>query len=155
MPPYPIVSDVPEIQAEYEAMRKHGESHNMAELLAFRQGPQVHGTDAAFMRGASGGKKYISQLGKRNDPKAWVSSADDVRAVCKAKGLDSEGLVNCKYARKDVPAGPCEKYRVADDLVAKAVEQRVQQDPGLLQRRKKEEVVAETREMVSPPPGGM
>ena len=150
----PTISSNPVIQADYEQMRRAGQSHNMAEMLAFRQGPQIHGTDSGFMRGASGGKKWISQLGKRSDPSAYVSSADDLRAICKAKKLDCEGMVNCKYAAHG-DAGPSEEYRVADDLVADAVKSRAENDPGLLQRKDKREVFEETREMISPVEGGM
>lgn len=46
----PIVSDDPEIQAFYEQCRCDGQSHNGAEMFAFRQPPGVS-DDTTYMRG--------------------------------------------------------------------------------------------------------
>jgi hypothetical protein len=50
MRPFPIVSDVPSIQRFYEALRSKGESHSIAEILAFRQVPGSK-TDRELFRG--------------------------------------------------------------------------------------------------------
>jgi hypothetical protein len=50
MSAYPTISDNPRTQAFYESMRRKGESHNMAEMLAVREAPGVE-TDSTFFAG--------------------------------------------------------------------------------------------------------
>jgi len=151
-PRYPVISSDPDVQEFYLQRRKAGESHNMAEMLALRCGPRVHGTDSGFMRGTNG-KKWISQLGNKNDPRAWVSSADDLRTEVKRRGWSCEGMVNVKGAKQDIPDP--QPYRVADDLVEKEVARRVEEDPGLAQRTKPDVLRESVREAISPANVGM
>lgn len=54
---YPTVSDYPDVQAAYEAMREAGQSHNMAELLACRQCPSLR-TNTSFIAAENNRKPY-------------------------------------------------------------------------------------------------
>lgn len=47
---YPIVSDDSQIQAEYVAARKRGESHNFAEMVALQRFPGLGQTDTKLFR---------------------------------------------------------------------------------------------------------
>ena len=47
----PNISDDPRVQAFYAQMRTAGESHNLAEMLALREGPHLS-TDTRFMAGS-------------------------------------------------------------------------------------------------------
>lgn len=136
---WPIVSDDARIQDHYEAMREAGESHNLAELLALQQCPQVV-TDSTFMVGSENGKqfernpvigdryrkiaeakggsttgkKYLSQLAEfPGDPRAWVSTRGEVKKLCEQNGWGVDGAVKVKV-RDCKPTPP---VGVAEDLV--------------------------------------
>jgi hypothetical protein len=47
---YPVISQYPSVQNFYEKMRDNGESHSIAEMLAFRQPPGGQ-TDASYFEG--------------------------------------------------------------------------------------------------------
>jgi hypothetical protein len=47
---YPVVSEDPFVQGFYEHVRDGGDSHRMAEMLAFRQAPRAN-TDREFFEG--------------------------------------------------------------------------------------------------------
>ena len=47
---YPVVDPNPAIQARYEEFRRHGNSHNFAEMMAFKQPPGSQ-SDTDFQRG--------------------------------------------------------------------------------------------------------
>ena len=49
MSKYPTISDQPDVQAAYESMRRKGQSHSMAEMLALRTGPALW-TDGTVYR---------------------------------------------------------------------------------------------------------
>jgi hypothetical protein len=117
---YPKVSDDPAIQARYELMRDGGQSHGMAEVLAFRKFPGVAGTDSQFLRGRAkgadsiagseepvvrkeyferaeragvspAGKVYLGQLARfPGDPQAWVSGTGDVKRRLEERGWGCE-----------------------------------------------------------------
>jgi hypothetical protein len=139
---YPIISNDPVLQAEYEAMREAGESHNFAEMAALRAPPGSIGSDRAFLEGhcngrqferepivgdyykreaaAAGvditGKVYLSQLAERpGDPRAWVSGRDDVKRVCEERGWGCQGSVT--VAAQGLGATPPPAPRMAPELV--------------------------------------
>lgn len=58
------------------------------------------------------GKTYNGSLGKYDDPAAWVSGKDDVRAAAIKKGMNIDGMVKVDGYR-----GPKKKVRLADDIV--------------------------------------
>lgn len=124
----PIISPDPTIQAAYRRMRFAGESHKIAEMLAFRKGPRIE-TDSTFMAGSlnepfgsqgdhpltvarykaeakrakisTEGKKYLSGLARfPGDPKAWVTGRGDVRRVCEERGWECTGSVKVKAGPK-------------------------------------------------------
>lgn len=59
---YPVISPLPYVQNAYEEMRRHGESHNMAEMLAYRSAPASR-TDDDFFRGQGMLDQQISDRG--------------------------------------------------------------------------------------------
>jgi hypothetical protein len=58
------------------------------------------------------GKTYNGQLGKYDDPAAWVSGTNDVKKSAIKKELDIDGMVKVKGYR-----GPKKKKRLAEDIV--------------------------------------
>src|SRR6516225_9010901 len=112
------VSTHPAIQAEYERLRAAGESHTIAEMLAYAQPPGVNNTDRAFMEGKGCGEQFEGQdvigdlyaqnlrdlggspKGKRylhglaefpGDPRAWVSGLGEAKAYAESRGWGIRG----------------------------------------------------------------
>lgn len=81
------------------------------------------------------GKYYVGALGKHTDPAAWVSSADDVLAVCKARNLDCDGVIRHKAVEKEVAPPP--DVPLAPDLVQQFEKKYLAADPGLAEKVKK------------------
>lgn len=121
----------------YDAMVKEGQSPNMAAMLAMQKPPGSRNTDSDFSRKETKrmksmdesqldavvkiakraginthGKTYNGQLGKYNDPGAWVSGTGDVRQTAIRKGMSIKGAVNV-----DAYAGPKKKVRMAPDIL--------------------------------------
>lgn len=149
---YPIVSTDEHIQALYVRLRKRGQSHAIAEMLAFREPPGTKNTDRAFMQGShvdcnvngplrerflkkarkagiqTEGRRYISQLADKRGvctPEAWVSGVGDVRAACIAKGAGAESL-----GLKAVERDPTPSIPLAEDLVREQMAKEIAKDPG-------------------------
>lgn len=168
---YPVVSANKVIQSRYEAIRAKGESHLLAEMLAFQQGPALM-TDAVFLQGHCNGnqfegqeyvgnhhkmmareagvdvtgKVYLSGLAAYpGDPRAWVSGRGDVKKLCEERNWSCEGSVQVK---SEPTARAWGNYEVAPDLVeARAVDlltHGVTNDP--------EEATHVAREQLSPRP---
>lgn len=122
----PVISPLPYVQNAYSAMRAAGESHSMAEMLAYRQSPAAQ-TEREFMMGhpslekqigdadghyindvtanyraATGhnpnpGDLYVSTLAQYpGDPKAFVSDRSQVRRRAEELGVGVSGMVNVK-----------------------------------------------------------
>lgn len=137
---YPVISPRADIQGFYEALRDKGQSHNMAEILAFRQPPRPSKTNDQFMAGrrhndqfngsplgeayrqiaqAAGvnthGKYYMPSLAASpGDPEAWVSDIDDAKRLVEKRNLNCEGLIEHKAVDFEQPDKP---YEVAEDIV--------------------------------------
>lgn len=142
---YETISDDPAIQAEYEAMRAKGESHNMAEMLALQQFPFSRDENQILFKGEESGKLYISQLARYpGDPRAYVSNASDVRRIAEEDNLTVDGAVNVKRSR-DVEPKP--DIAIADDIVEENVAIEIAKDPG--KATKIEQVREETRERLT------
>lgn len=142
---YETISDNPAIQAEYEAMRAKGESHNMAEMLALQQFPFSRDENQILFKGEESGKLYISQLARYpGDPRAYVSNASDVRRIAEEDNLTVDGAVNVKRSR-DVEPTP--DIAIADDIVDENVAIEIAMDPG--KATKIEQVREETRERLT------
>jgi hypothetical protein len=143
---WPRISDNPQVQAAYEAMREAGESHNIAEVCALRQTPALQ-TDTTFLANrpdpfggdegyakravansqahgvTPGGRTYLGSLARfEGDPEAWVTSKADVRDVCRRRGWGCEGAVNVKAPMRDKPDPFDAPYTVDPKLVRAEVE---------------------------------
>lgn len=122
----PIIDSDREVQSRYEAMRRQGQSHNMAEMLAYRQAPNSR-TDDDFFRGVGTLDKqigdpeaiYINDVTQRHlretghapnpnhiymqglaqypgDPRAFVASAGEAKRRAEELNVSVEGFVNHK-----------------------------------------------------------
>ena len=130
--------DAAGLRQVYDYLIELGNSPNMAAMLASQKAPGTWTTDADFskrenerMRSQSeshteeinkiardagintAGKTYNGQLGKYNDPLAWVSSKDDVKTAAVKKGMDIDGMVKVNAYRPNTKKGP----RLAKDIV--------------------------------------
>ena len=123
---------------EYARMRRIGESHRMAELLALRAFPATR-TDSEFLKGTheqfadtpelgdkykaiaeahglnTNGLVYIRGLARfPGDPQAWISGRGDVTRIAEERGWGVSGAVEVQ--RREVE--PSVDIDVADDIVA-------------------------------------
>ena len=121
----------------YDTLVADGQSPNMAAMLVAMRPPGVWNTDSKFNKRENErmkalnddqlddivriakraginthGKSYNGQLGKYNDPAAWVSSTNDVKNSAIEKGMDIDGMVKVKAY-----GGPKKKPRLAKDIV--------------------------------------
>lgn len=121
---YPVISDNAEIQSEYARMRKNGQSHNTAEILALQISPGLQ-TDTRFMHGKWGSTYYSHQLQQH------VGSRSDVKKAAMKQGLSVEGSVSYQ-CRSDAPRPGEKPYRVADSLVKEYVQDVLDEHPTAL-----------------------
>lgn len=173
---FPIVSSDPTIQNSYVAMRRDGQSHSMAEMLAFRQGPGLR-TDNTFFANQDSqyadpkirayrqlaeqsgvdvnGAKYFSQLARwPGDPLAWKRSRGEIVEHCETfgMGLTMDGEQKVK-ARLDAPPAP--DIPIAPDIVHDKLEDVFDSNPELEREclakpAKLEEVKEQVRESLLP-----
>jgi len=140
---YVLVSTDNSIQAHYEAMRRNGIGHNLAEMFALQSPPGMTGTDSVFNEGrcngnqfekypwmgdayAQGakeagvntkGKTYLGGLARfPGDPEAWVSDRSDVKAVCAKRGWNCRGSVNFR-GEAFIPDDGHKDVAIADDII--------------------------------------
>ena len=138
----PRISEDPVIQRRYEELRRNGESHRMAEVLACRKFPHFSGTNDDWMRGRENGKQFegnpwlgehykrvaeragVSTTGKiyctgvaayPGDPRAWVSDTSDVLAVARERNLTVDGII--KHQGHQVE--PTKDIEIAPDILAR------------------------------------
>jgi hypothetical protein len=147
----PTISPYPEIQESYVRMRRGGQSHNMAEMLAVRIPSGTRNTDRAFLEGRHSsygleatkmpedyiriakqagvnphGKVYVSQLAsKRGDPRAWVSSLGEVGDRCRESGRGCSAL-----GIKAPEPPPTQQIRLAEDIVQEEMGKALVKNPG-------------------------
>lgn len=140
-----------DVQVSYWKMRKNGQSHNMAEMLATRSFPGVK-TDAVFNEGkfsgdtgrigpqelwriqqaeAAGvsttGKWYCSGLAEfPGDPTAWVSDRGDVLRVAREKNMTVHGYVEHQGHEADGGSD----VAIADELINDEVNDILESCPG-------------------------
>ncbi len=160
----PVVSRDPEVQSRYITMRRDGQSHNMAEVLALRKFPSTTGTDRAFMEGRAldgaqfqgmpgdVGRQYVAAAAKAGvntagkwysgtlarfpmDPQAWVGGTADVKAVCDKEGWTARGSVNADAPKYAEHWQAPEKYEVAPAIVEAKVRETIAAMPELAPRR--------------------
>ena len=75
------------------------------------------------------GKWYSGPLARYpGDPEAWVDSLSDVRRIAERRNLNVQGAVNVVAPESSTPPAP---YRVADDIVAGHVADRLAEHPDL------------------------
>jgi len=142
--------------AFYEKLIKEGNNPGFAAMLALQSPAGTKGTERAFLEGmhnwaggmnpenrkllfekahkagvSTQGKKYIGGLGKPDDQMAWVSTMDDVKAVCKEKGYSCEGAVDYQ-----APEQKFEKKRMAEDVVGRFMHEAVAKDPDIKHNKK-------------------
>ena len=140
----------------YDHLIEDGNSPNMAAMLASQSAPASKNTDSDFCRRESSrmssmnehhldevvriakraginthGKSYNGQLGKYDDPLAWVSTKDDVKQAAIRKNMDIKGMVNVKAYR------PKKKVRLADDIVDRLERNARRKDKSLDEKCKK------------------
>lgn len=155
---WPIVSQDPIQQDRYEQMRREGQSHNMAEMLASRAFPGVV-TDATFMTGRHnhaglsdvhpesrqhyldqaqqagvhvGGRAYMASLARfPGDPQAWVDSRADVERVARMNNMTVQSPTINVQAPRYYDPGP--EVRVAPDIINNVVGHMAAQDPYIRQ----------------------
>lgn len=166
----PIVSKDSAIQGAYERLRAAGQTHLIAEMLAFRKPPGLNGSERAFFENrllshgfdecdpladtfiseakASGiditGKVYQSTIADHRahlDPQAWVSDTHDVIATAKERNLNLRGSVRVD-AITDLDPTP--DIPLADDIVEREIKTLLATDPtkrGSDPRELREEVI--------------
>lgn len=170
---YPVVSDCPEQQAHYVRMRRNGETHRFAEMVALRAAPACN-TDDTFLKGgfngsqfaknpdmgeirakelrkrggSTAGKRYVAGLARYvGDPEAWVSSKSEAKAVLKKRGWGSEAL----GVKMTADLEPPKPIGVAPDLVKKKVKQMAAVDPDCVRTpKKREETYQKARDAIKP-----
>ena len=88
---HPLVSQDPNLQAFYEWLRGKGNSHKMAEMLAFREAPRTN-TDREFFEGMGtlskqfpGEEKMLDQVVAVAKSKGYKPNANDVYLSALAK----------------------------------------------------------------------
>ena len=146
-----VISRNPEVQARYEEMRRNGESHAMAEMLATRSFPGLR-TDSEFNKGRCNGNQFeetpwlgdyyraraeeagVSVTGKYyqstlarfpGDPEAWVGGRGDVEKICLQRGWGCEGSVQVDVGeRPPIPDVP-----LAEDLIQREVAASLKENP--------------------------
>ena len=107
--------------ANYVILREQGAKPVWAKMSACRKCAPMNGSDQDFNRGerrkmnslnpiiysrmehiakragiSTQGKFYVGALGYYDNPKAWVSTADDVRESAKMQGYDLYGTIDVK-----------------------------------------------------------
>lgn len=168
---WPIISRRAEVQRAYEEMRSRGVSHTLAEMLALRQ-PPMSNTDREFLEGHCCGNQfekvpwlgdYYKKIAERagvnvtgkvyksslaaypGDPRAWVSSRDDVRRICEERGWGCEGAVRVPLRRDVEPPD----IAVADDILEDRVQDMIDANPELA-LRDRNELKEEVKEKIKP-----
>lgn len=141
---------------QVEKMVKKGMSRSMAEIIAYRTAPGVHGTDTQAFAGCGSLQKQLGKQTERvckaamkhgykptgnemynptfarfeGDPQAFSSQGQGLGHYLKLaeeRGTGVKGDVNIEARAK----APPKKKKLAKDIVARHMQQRFEQDPGL------------------------
>jgi hypothetical protein len=153
----------PEARALFDRLIAEGKTPEAAAMYACQQAPGTKNTDRAFSQGQqrkmenmsplvrgmlqdrarkagidSRGKYYVGGLADRgkgpSDPSAWVTCAEDVLTVCKAKNLQCDGVLNRQAVKKDQPK---KEIGLAPDIVRNIERKMLRADPALRARVQK------------------
>lgn len=157
----PVISKDCTVQSAYEEMRRAGQSHNIAEMLALRRLPACK-TDREFLAGHCNGSQFAKDavLGNRykevaeqrgadvtgkvylsglaafpGDPRAWVADRSDAEKVIRERGWSSEGLINVKGQTEGKPSEP---IPLADDLAEHYADKEIIAEPKLALKPRQE-----------------
>jgi len=142
----------------YLKYRLGGMDHQLAAMQACRRGPRMKGSDQGFnenarhrmgrMNGqildrvvkrarkagiATQGKFYVGPLADRrgpSDPRAWVSTVEEVRSVVRERNYESTGCV--EHRAVEMPAAP--RVALADEVRDEILGKKLQGDPGLREK---------------------
>lgn len=149
----------------YDELLGKGNTPEFSHMLAMRQPPGTKGSEQAFWDGKDRkhdghgfgdapdwlaniwrkqakqagisieGKFYMSGLADKRgvrDPGAWVSSTSDVLQTARRRNLTVKGIVNHEgELAQEAPDIP-----LSENLIRECIVEEVEKDPGILQRRK-------------------
>ena len=149
----------PEAVAIYKQSIADGSDERFATMCALRQPPGSRNTDRAFCEGARrqmdgmnddnrkklmqvaraaginpNGKFYKGSLGRANDPAAWVTCADDVLAVCKARNYGCDGVIKHTAVQKDTPP---KRVPLGEDIIKRRALEIMKAEPQTAAAMKK------------------
>lgn len=140
--PFAPISPRWDVNEHYYTCRKQGCSHRLAEMLACQSAPALD-TPTTFINGINDnmqdeddpyakyavqrareagvnirGARYCHQLAtEMGDPKAWITSKDDVKKIAERNGQNVSGWgLNYQAPDYEVPE-PKKQYMVAPDIV--------------------------------------
>lgn len=152
-----------EVYGDFLELLANGTALRLAEMFATRSAPMMGNSDRIFnetqrrrmsshhhsyrkrmfeIAARAGikteGKYYVGGLGRYDDPKAWVSTHDDVRTAAREKGVLCEGPVRCDYRKEKVetqegPKGPKLSERLTREMIA----HELKQDPATREKVRK------------------
>jgi len=168
---HPDIASHPDRLAIYQQVMQTDGSPRFAEMCALQSPPGTKNTERAFMQGAwrqmeqmdpknrdtiladakkagisTQGKCFKSGIGHWTDPAAWVTSAEDVLAVAKARNYEVSGVVNHKAIDKCLPP---KRVKLAPDIVKQQTEKLLAREPALAEKVKKNpKKLAEVHERV-------
>ncbi len=164
--PFDIANASSAVQAHYRRMIEDGQTPRFAEMAALQCPPGTQGTDRAFMEGRMNNQqldamparqaKYVSDEARQaginisgkyycggiadhrgwRDPKAWVSSNDDVLNVAKERRMMVTGSVNYDPG----PAAPQRKL-INESIVKDLVRREKKKNPGAKTSELREKVI--------------
>ena len=147
------------VLSEYEAMIDKGTYPRAAAMYALQEAAGTTNSDKAFCQGQhrkmermspllrnalqmqakqagidTNGRYFIGGLsgGNARDPSAWVTSAEDVMTIAKAKNLNVEGVLNRKAIVKEQK--PLPEVGLAPDIVRQLANKAIDSDPALRER---------------------
>ena len=170
---WPIVSDDRDIQAFYEARRREGVSHSLAEMFAFQQAP-LPKDDTAWLAANSkaigGGdlnshaREYYQEVAKEHgvhtggsvympdvasfagDPEAWCANQSDYKRKLEKRGAGwSDGTQVVKARNDDIEPEP--DVDVAPDIVENRVLDMMAANPEL---KPTPEVFEQAKDQIKP-----
>ena len=164
--PFDIANAPSSVQAHYRRMVEDGQSPRFAEMCALQCPPGTQGTDRAFMEGRMNNQqlddmpkrqaKYVSDEARRaginisgkyycggiadhrgwRDPKAWVSSNDDVLKVAKERRMTVSGSVNY-----DPGPAPPQRKLISESIVNDLVRREKKKNPRAKTAELREKVI--------------
>lgn len=149
------------VQKQYRQMVSGGTARSLALMFATRGAPVMGNSDRAFCEYqhaqmtrhmdqdertwiteyaqqagiSTEGKTYVGQIGKYDDPLAWVSNREDAAKAMQHKGISTEGVIKVKAPPK--PSKVPEKRFLAPDLVERKVNDILREEPKTLEKYKK------------------